>query len=191
MLTAIERRILIELSLIYSTAGLIAWRLYMGLELGSIPQWLTAIAAIFALGIAAISVLTQREIARKRAAMDFFTKTEMDKHTLDQHELYKKAIKELDEYSQANKPLEKFAETEAYWHIRGYLNLHELMGVGINRDVFDDYVCYDFWSRELFRACRDAGPLIKWVRTQPGESATYIELLAVNKRWRNRDRVKR
>jgi Domain of unknown function (DUF4760) len=108
----------------------------MGLEVGNVAQWLTAAVAILALGIAAASVLTQREIARKRAAIDFFVKTEMDKHTLDQHKLYKAAVEKLSAHLNANGSLETFAQTPEYWHIRDYLNLHELMGVGINQDVF-------------------------------------------------------
>jgi Domain of unknown function (DUF4760) len=143
------------------------------------------------LGIAAVSVRSQREIARKRAAFDFFAKTEMDKHTLAQHKSYKKAVEKLTGHLQAKKPLEEFSEMPEYWHIRDYLNLHELMGVGINQEVFDDHVCEDFWSGELYRACRDTGPLIEWIRAQPDEDRTYIELLAVNKRWQDRDNIKR
>jgi hypothetical protein len=97
----IERKILRELSSVYLAGGLIVLGVYMTLELGSIPQWLTTIVASFALGIAAVSVRSQREIARKRAAFDFFAKTEMDKHTLAQHKSYKNAVEKLTGHLQA------------------------------------------------------------------------------------------
>jgi hypothetical protein len=55
------------------------------MDWGTLPQWLTAGVAFAALVVALKSIQAQREIARKRAAIDFFAKTEMDKHTLDQH----------------------------------------------------------------------------------------------------------
>jgi hypothetical protein len=39
-----------------------------------------------------------------------------------------------------------FANTGDYWAIRNYLNLHELLSVGVLKKVFDKEVCYDFWS---------------------------------------------
>jgi hypothetical protein len=41
----IERKILRELSSVYLAGGLIVLGVYMTLELGSIPQWLTTIVA--------------------------------------------------------------------------------------------------------------------------------------------------
>jgi len=42
------------------------------------PQWLTAIVAFCALIAAIVSIIIQKGIARKRAAIDFCLKTEMD-----------------------------------------------------------------------------------------------------------------
>lgn len=116
------------------------------MDFGSVPQWITAIIAGGALFAAYLSIQNQREIARKRAAMDFFAKTEMDKNTLDQHRQFKEAIEKLAEHLKKNRKIEEFvdSETDNYWAIRDYLNLHELVGVGINQEVFDDHVCTTF-----------------------------------------------
>ncbi len=119
--------------------------------------------------------------------MDFFTKTDMDSHTLAQHKSFKKACEKLSKHLGDNKPLEEFCKTDEYVSIRDYLNLHELMGVGINREVFDDLVCEDFWAGELYRAYRDTKPLIEWIQKQPDEAETYIELIRVATRWQARD----
>jgi len=185
-----EWRIIRELCIIYLIYALVVLGTKMDI-LGSIPQWLTAFIAIGALIVALRSIESQREIARKRAAIDFFTRTETDKHTLDQYKEFKKACDKLKEHLENKHPLEEFSKTDSYFQIRDYLNVHELMGVGINREVFDDFVCEDFWSGELYRACRDTEPLIEWIQRQPGEAETYIELLKVNKRWRERDSIDR
>jgi hypothetical protein len=47
----------------------------------------TASTAIFAVIAALISIFVQRSVARKRAAIDFFLKTEMDQTLLDAYDL--------------------------------------------------------------------------------------------------------
>src|SRR5664280_2734479 len=122
---------------------------------GTAPQWFTAVIAGGALYAAYNSIQSQREIARKRAAMDFFIKTETDKDTLEAHKRFTAAVEIMRAHLAKNRTLDEFADADEYWDIRSYLNLHELMGVGINQRVFDDNVCYDFWSGELTRAYKD------------------------------------
>jgi hypothetical protein len=54
------------------------------------------------------SIGSQREIARKRAAMDFFVKTEMDKHTLDAHKNHTKGVEAMRAHLQQKKALKEF-----------------------------------------------------------------------------------
>jgi hypothetical protein len=159
--------------------GFAAW-LFVGLPLfyfpgewnmigwGTAPQWLTALIAGGALIAAAVSIKSQRDIARKRAATDFFIKTEMDRDTLESHARYTDAIAKLKMIVTASGEMQNsFAGSDEYWAIRDYLNLHELMAVGILKKVFDDEVCHDFWAGELHRAYQDAMPLIKYVQSKP------------------------
>jgi hypothetical protein len=150
---------------------------------GTFPQWVTFFVALGALIVAIISIDSQREVARKRAAVDFFTKMEMDKHTLDLYQDFKGAVKEYKAHVDSKKSVLSFEWTEFYRKIRDYLNLHELMAVGIKREVFDDYVCYDFWSSELDWACKEVAELITHIQTKDGEKETYKELVDLQRRW--------
>jgi Domain of unknown function (DUF4760) len=190
MTTAKELQTVRELGSLYILYALVSLGVKMDI-LGTIPQWITAAVAFFALIAAFRSIESQREIARKRAAMDFFVKTDMDSHTLVQHKNFKKACEKLKEHLSVNKPLEEFFGTDEYNSIRDYLNLHELMGVGINRQVLDDSVCEDFWAGELHRAWRDTKPLIEWIQNLPDEAGTYVELVKVYKRWHASDKYSR
>lgn len=154
--------------------------------LGTLPQWLTALIAGGALSAAWISIRTQREIARKRAAIDFFLKTEMDSHLLSAHKKYRTGIEVLETHLAAGKTLEAFTKTKEYDEIRDYLNVHELLAVGIHRDVLDDHVSFEFWHRELMRACAKTANLIAYVQTLPDSQKTYVDLVALCKRWEDR-----
>src|SRR6201999_4321920 len=102
------------------------------IDWGTVPQWLTALIAGGALIAASVSIGSQREIARKRAATDFFLKTEMDHETLESHKRYTKALAKLASSLNSNGEMpNSFEGTDDYWAIRDYLNLHELMAVGI------------------------------------------------------------
>jgi hypothetical protein len=156
----------------------------MSVDWGTIPQWLTTATAIGALLAAAISIRSQREIARKRAATDFFLKTEMDRETLESHKRYTAALAELSSSLDADGTMkDEFDGTDAYWAIRDYLNLHELMAVGILNNVFDDRVCYDFWSGEMWVAYEKAMPLIKHVQSKPDQKGIYAEMVKVEEDW--------
>jgi Domain of unknown function (DUF4760) len=144
------------------------------IDWGSVPQWGTALIASGALYVGYKSILSQREIARKRAAMDFFAKTEMDRNTLDAHKDFTDATKKLKASLIEGKMSASFENSKEYWDIRDYLNLHELMSVGIMQDVFDDHVCYFFWSGELGRAYRDTRPLIEHVQALPDQKGVHM-----------------
>jgi Domain of unknown function (DUF4760) len=155
---------------------------------GTVPQWLTALIAGGALIAATVSISSQREIARKRAAMDFFAKTEMDRDTLTSHKKFTDAVAKLDTHVKAGNPCSGFVSTLEYWDIRDYLNLHELMAVGVRNDVFDDQVCFNFWSRELGDAYRRTKPLIEHIQTKEAdEQETYTELVRLAKLWLQRE----
>ena len=107
---------------------------FAAIGLGTIPQWGTAAIALGALITGWISIGAQREIARKRAALDFFAKTEMDKDLLSAHTNYTQAVAKMQTFLHGAEDLAHFIEaySEQYWAIRSYLNLHELMSVASN-----------------------------------------------------------
>src|SRR5262245_43673401 len=91
---------------------------------GTVPQWGTVAIALCALFVAVGSIRSQREIARKRAATDFFLKTEMDTAILQSHEKFLEAIDKLKMVvTDKGEMQNSFANTPEYWAVRNYLNL--------------------------------------------------------------------
>ena len=142
----------------------------------------TASIALGAVLVALISISAQKAVARKRAAIDVFFKTEMDKEMLAAFSGYTAALKKLKEATS----IEDFSHTPEYDSIRAYLDVNELISIGINRKVFDERVCYGFWRTILTTACRDAAKVIDHARNQPSGERTYDQLLRVNDRWTGR-----
>lgn len=163
-----------------------AWGRRMG-YLVKIAPFITATIAFIAVGIAIYSVHTQRAIARKRAAIDIFFKTEMDEKMLLAWDRLDWAIKLLKSHKVS---VEDFASTEEYRHIRAYLNIHELIAVGVLNGVFDDDVCYEYWSQALADVCSDTREVITYARSLPDCQDTYRDLVRLNEKWMKRAALK-
>lgn len=142
----------------------------------------TATVAVAASIIAVISIYVQRNLARRRASIDFFLKTEMDVSMLKAWNDYNAAIRKLKEVLL---PAEKFAVDfpQEYECIRAYLNIHELVAAGIYNRIFDNRICFDFWANVLTRACVDAREIIIHARSSLGHEYTYHSLTWLNKKW--------
>lgn len=138
---------------------------------GSVPQWITAAIALGAAVVAFYSIMVQRQIARKRATIDFFLKSSMDKECLHTYEVFKA---ELKQFGVKGFDFAKYEATDAYKSVRVWLNICELIAVGINRKVFDDRVAFDCWG-DLLPWCYEAcGPFIKWYRKKGGRERAIV-----------------
>jgi hypothetical protein len=185
MITAQERRIIRELPAIYLIFGVVvggwSWGSAMESNWGTVPQWITAGIAFFALVVAAIGIGVQRHLARRRAAIDLFLKTEADQHLVKAYDEFWVGIQHM-----GTMPIEKFCTpgNKPYFAVRQYLNVHELVAVGIKNGMFDDRICYDFWSRILIRCVEAARPVLDHLRQRPGHEATYIELESLYVKWK-------
>jgi Domain of unknown function (DUF4760) len=142
----------------------------------------TALIALTAALIAWSAIRAQRDIARRRAAVDFFLKTEMDKTVI---ELYNKFRKNIS--SMTSKPTTPLGHAE-YEDIRAFLNICELIAVGVNERAFSDRVSWAYWGLVLPQSYADAEPLIEWIRATPGEGSkeTYCELQKLCEGWRKK-----
>jgi uncharacterized protein DUF4760 len=150
-------------------------------DLAQIAPLATATIALLAFIVAALSLQTQKQIARRRAAIDFFLKTEMDKDVLAAFFSFSSAL-----HAMENQPsIEEFARTPDYKAIRNYLDINELLAIGVRKQVFDEEVCYGFWRGVLDRAATRARPVIDHARRPPHEN-TYENLLALHARWKAR-----
>jgi hypothetical protein len=161
----------------------------MNVDWGNVPQWITAGVAVFAVGVAAVGIWFQWRIARRRAAIDFFLKTEADKHLVDAYDEFFAGIRHM-----RTMPIGDFCTSNSadvrkhYFAVRKYLNLHELIAVGIKNGMFDYRTCYDFWSGVLIRCVEDARPVLDNVRARPGHEATYVELEDLYAKWKAREK---
>jgi Domain of unknown function (DUF4760) len=153
-------------------------------EVAKLAPIVTAFIAMCALFVAMRSISTQKAVARKRAAIDVFLKTEMDREMLAAYSGYDAALRNLEKVAS----IEDFSRTAEYRSIRTYLDVNELISIGINRGVFDERVCYGFWRTILATACRDAAKVIDYARRQPNGEHTYDQLLLLNARWTCRSR---
>jgi hypothetical protein len=79
--------------------------------------------------------------------------------------------------------MEEFTTTKACVHIRQCLYIYELMAVGIHNKIFDQRICYDYWSDELNKAYNSAKSVIDFDRAQPGSGETYSDLIRLQKKW--------
>jgi hypothetical protein len=184
MVTAQERKILVELGTTYAAYFAIIGAIKMSVDWGSFPQWITAIIALAAGLIALYSIHTQRDIARKRAAVDVFVKTEMDQQMIVAFDSFHKGLEEMGKFES----VEEFRDRQRdhYLAIRKYLNVHELIAVGIRKEVLDEEVCYHYWCDTLTNGYQDAKRVIDYLRTRPRNKYTYADFEALNVRWLKR-----
>jgi len=103
-------------------------------QLAKVAPLATTSIALIAATIAIISLRTQVAIARKRAAIDVFLKTEMDHAMLKAYLEYEDGLRESTSYPSAD-DFSK-AEPEKYMAVRVYLDVNELICIGINNKDF-------------------------------------------------------
>ncbi|MGY3690835.1 hypothetical protein ACVIGA_000915 [Bradyrhizobium sp. USDA 3240] len=146
----------------------------------------TATIALIASIVAMRAIRVQRSIAKNRAAVDFFIKTEMDQPMLTAHAKYEAAALVLSSHTANSTLMAQFEASEEYTHVRSYLNIHELLAVGIRKGVIDEDVAYHFWADTLIRHCNECELLIKRLRQRPNHGAAYLELTNLHSIWKTR-----
>src|SRR5215471_12474320 len=135
----------------------------------------TALIALGAAGIAWWAILEQRNIARRRAAIDFFLKTELDKTVID---LYNK-FKKLAPITSSG----RLVIDQDHEDVRAWLNICELIVVGVNYDAFSESVSQAYWGDVIPKTYQTAKELIDRVRTGEGSRHTYVDLEELAKKW--------
>jgi hypothetical protein len=145
----------------------------------------TAAIALLAAIIAVVSILSQRSIARRRAAIDFFLKTQMDATGIELYNDFRRIAPGL----AAVTSMETFVATPEHSRVRSFLNVCELISVGINENVFSERVSYAYWGDVLPWSFQAAEPLIQYVRQRSGEGtpSTYRDLEKVARLWAGRN----
>jgi hypothetical protein len=161
---------------------------------GSIAPVITAIIALCAAWIAWRAIQAQRDIARRRAAIDFFLKTETDEKLIA---LYARFL-ELNPDHQlitTSEAYESFKlRQQDFKDTRSFLNLLELIAVGVNHQAFSNAISYDYWADVLIDGWEDCSSLISFIRADKGEGypETYCEIEKLHARWkRQAERARR
>jgi hypothetical protein len=152
---------------------------------GDLAQIVTAAIAFLGALIAAVSILNQRNIARRRAAIDFFHRTQMDATGIELYNDFRRIAPGI----AAITSMESFVATPEHSRVRAFLNVCELISVAINENVFSERVAYAYWGDVLPWSFRAAEPLIQYVRQRPGEGtpSTYRDLERVARLWAGRN----
>jgi hypothetical protein len=57
------------------------------------------------------------------------------------------------------------------------------MAVGIKNKVFDEQVCYNFWSDAMVRHVKEANSIIQYEIAEGGSDALYLELRNLSVGW--------
>jgi hypothetical protein len=150
-----------------------------------LAQIITASIALVGVVIAVISILDQRNIARRRAAIDFFLKTQMDDTVVELYNDFRRIAPGIVSVASSAASMENFVGTTDHTRVRAFLNVCELIAVGINEHVLSERVCYAYWGDALPWSYQAAEPLIKYIRTKPGEGtpSTYLDLERIAKKW--------
>ena len=172
------------------------WRVVLDFLTGDRDYWeaagksapvITAIIALCAAAIAWRAIHAQRDIARRRAAIDFFLKTETDETLIA---LYTRFLDLNPAHRQittdeAYKSF-KAGKTKDYGDTRSFLNLLELIAVGVNHKAFSSVISYDYWGDVLIDGWEDCRPLISFIRADKGEGypETYCEIERLHAKWK-------
>jgi hypothetical protein len=147
----------------------------------------TAFIALCAFVTAIVAIRKQTQVARRRAAIDFFLKTDLDQTMLDAFRDFETALKQLKDHLAADGTVKDFAEAkpDVYRQVWKYLNVHELVAVGIRNKVFDHRVCYSFWGDTLVRHVEETAAVIAH-EIETGPPSYFIELRLLKVKWARR-----
>jgi hypothetical protein len=157
-------------------------------ELGKLGPIATAGIAVAAATIAYRALCVQRSLARKRAALDFFLKTEMDRSVVEAFHAYEDTMEKFEWHGDLKTLCEN---TDEYRRVCAYLNVNELIAVGVDKKLLDEDLSYDFWSDELIGAYEAGKPVIEFMRKEEDTPFSYITLEKIYKRWALRDEADR
>ncbi|MCK1293050.1 DUF4760 domain-containing protein [Bradyrhizobium sp. 30] len=101
---------------------------------------ITPCVAIVVGGIAFYSIHVTRTIARRRATIDFFLKTEADSSIVKLFQAFDYHVEAVSKQINGGKALKEVVKSDEYKTVHACLNIHELIAVGIANKVFDEKV---------------------------------------------------
>jgi hypothetical protein len=136
------------------------------------------------------AINAQKDIARKRAAIDFFLKTEMDEKVIEIYQAFERTTPDVRKI--ISQPTFGPQSSE-HFILRKWLNICELIAVGVNKGAFSESVSFDYWGDVLPASFNDAKPYIDHIRNTLGMGGplTFDDLEVLCVRWRKYERLSR
>jgi hypothetical protein len=149
--------------------------------IGKVAPIATAVIALGAAGTAVATILIQRDIAKRRAAIDFFLKTDLDREIISLYDRFKK----IDVSLLRSTPIPTKLDLVEYKDARAFLNICELIAVGVNKGAFSESVAKAYWGDVLPNAYRKMRAFIRDVRASNDEGGpfTYSDLEQLCDKW--------
>lgn len=155
------------------------------ITLAQLAPIVTATVATIAAVVAIGAIWHQGVIARRRASIDFFFKTEMDKASIDLYKNFQNTIPHMESIPEKPTIPKPGGDYEKYQDVRAFLNICELIACGVNENAFSNRVSKSYWGNVLPESYELALPLIKQIREtmSEGRSNTYCELEKLRNNW--------
>lgn len=146
-------------------------------DLQKYAQLAVPLIALVAGLIAVSAISAQHKIARRRAALDFFMKTDLD-FAVDK--LYRSFRDTTDKIERG-----ECITQEEYKDLKHYLNILDLCACGIRYGALSEKVTKEYWGDWLPYAFGRAKTVINYMRvtSSEGVSATYAELEKQARKW--------
>jgi len=144
---------------------------------------ITATVASIAGIVAVVSIIVTKQLARRRAAIDFFLKTEADKSIVEIFQRFDESLETVNQDIDEGKKLNEITKTKEYKDIHTCLNIHELLAIGVSNKVFDERVAYHYWSAALVSHKKKAEKFVNFSRVEPDDSSAYIGMIKLSEQW--------
>jgi Domain of unknown function (DUF4760) len=82
-----------------------------------------------------------------------------------------------------------FKRTPEYDDVIAFLNIQELIAVGIHARVLDEAVCFDFYADDLMDACQHCQGLITYLQREDQKKfpLSYVELERLSEFWKGKN----
>ena len=144
---------------------------------------LTPIVVLASIRVAWYGVSSQRELARKKASMDFITNREWS----DSYPVNRAKFIELrdaaDSHLASLATLENASNPESHL-VRVQLNDHELMAIGIKERLLDEELLRKYLKSTVIRDFQECLPFINATRSRLQNPNIYLELEKLVGIWR-------
>jgi hypothetical protein len=145
--------------------------------------------ALIALVAALIALYSITIVARRRAAIDFFLKTETDEKLIDLYEAFKALRLDLKDITTQQQYEEFKKRKQDPRDVRAFLNLLELIAVGIRRHAFSDTISFHYWGDVLLQGWEASRTYVGFMRKDAAEGTTETlqDLEILYGVWKKRD----